>query len=175
MHRHKLTAALVVLVIFFHQPLVAAEKQENLAPLVDLVKIGGGDLRYFVWHIYTAELYAQTRIFHIDKPYALRITYARKVSKARLIQSTKSELRHHTATSENKISRWMEGLNKLWRDVKKNDALTLSVDKHQRAHFYLNNIALGSINDPEFTKAFSSIWLAENTSKPDLRAALLNL
>ena len=32
----------------------------------------------------------------------------------------------------------------------------------------------GDVRDPDFVKPFMDIWLGENTSEPELRAALLN-
>ena len=41
------------------------------------------------------------------------------------------------------------------------------------ARFFHDGKPLGAIADPEFSRAFFSIWLAPSTSAPDLRAALL--
>ena len=41
------------------------------------------------------------------------------------------------------------------------------------AEFFYRDASIGTIEDPQFARAFFSIWLDPRTSAPDLRAALL--
>jgi len=68
---------------------------------------------------------------------------------------------------------WLETLARLWPDVRKNDLLALVLDKQDRGTFYLNGKALGAIDDPGFGEDFLAIWLSPETSRPELRLALL--
>jgi hypothetical protein len=41
------------------------------------------------------------------------------------------------------------------------------------ARFWFNGQLRGAVADPEFSRLFFGIWLAETTSEPTLRSALL--
>jgi hypothetical protein len=47
------------------------------------------------------------------------------------------------------------------------------VDEQDRSSFSLNGRALGTIEDPGFGQDFLAIWLSPETSRPELRLALI--
>ena len=61
----------------------------------------------------------------------------------------------------------------MWPDVKKNDVLAIALDSQGRSTFFLNGQTLGTIEDPGFGRDFLAIWLSPETSRPELRLALI--
>ena len=61
----------------------------------------------------------------------------------------------------------------MWPDVKENDVLALVLDGGNKSTFLLNGEPLGSIDEPAFGQRFLDIWLSPETSRPELRLALI--
>jgi hypothetical protein len=139
-----------------------------------LNKLGEGEMRYLFWTLYKAELYGikSDSILNFNHDIVFTLTYQRSISSAALIAATKDQWQHLDYTNE-AIDKWITLLIDLLPTVKKQDALTLKLDKQNYSYFYLNNKAIGNIQDPTFGPAFLSIWLSKNTSEPKLRKQLL--
>ena len=138
-----------------------------------LQKIGESEMQVMFWRIYRAELFANSQPYNRDSyPQLLSITYLRAIEQQALLEATQDQWLHLGVASEQQ-NRWLAQLDKVWPDVKKGDQLRLLVDENQQSHFFSREQHLGSIDDPEFGRAFLDIWLSENTSHPKLRAELL--
>jgi hypothetical protein len=57
--------------------------------------------------------------------------------------------------------------------VQVGDSLLLYVDTSYSSSFSHNDIHIGTVSDPEFSKAFAGIWLDEKTTHAKLRQQLL--
>lgn len=64
-------------------------------------------------------------------------------------------------------------LRDLFPDVKSGDSITGVNQPGKGALFLSNGRVLGEISDPEFARLFFGIWLAPQTSEPQLRRNLL--
>jgi Chalcone isomerase-like len=70
-------------------------------------------------------------------------------------------------------TRWEAQMRALFPDVKTGDRITGVHQPRTGAVFWSNARLLGEIRDPAFAKLFFGIWLAPQTSEPQLRQALL--
>ena len=55
------------------------------------------------------------------------------------------------------------------------DEMTMLYQPGQPTRFFKNGVATGEVSEPGFADAFFGVWLAPETSDPDLRKSLLNL
>lgn len=136
-------------------------------------KLGEATLRFALWDIYEAKLYSSGSRFTFSQPFALELRYLRSFGKAQLISETTRQLEKLEFGSREDLQGWMQQLDGIWPDVDRNDTLTLLVDENLHASFYFNRQYIGAVPDPEFARGFAGIWLAENSSRPKLRAKLL--
>ncbi|MFL0810074.1 MAG: chalcone isomerase family protein [Agarilytica sp.] len=125
------------------------------------------------WDIYNAQLFAKDGKYIPGQPFALEIEYLRSIKKSRLINETINQWKHIGLRNHPSAQDWAEQLEQTWSDVRASDTLTMIVTENQHATFLLNGTTLGTIKDPEFSIAFSSIWLSIKTSRPELRKQLL--
>ena len=58
-------------------------------------------------------------------------------------------------------------------DVSDQNTIVGVADAQANTRFYLDGELIGEIREPDFTRAFFSIWLGERTSEPELRDQLL--
>jgi len=145
----------------------------EILPWKSMTKIGEATLRFAVWDIYQARLYCHDDTFAFTQPYVLEITYLRNFSKRQLLKETDKQLKKLELNRHTDFQSWMSRLGDIWPDVRKNDTLALHVDAHLHARFYFNHRYIGTVEDPEFSRSFSSIWLAENATRPTIRMKLL--
>jgi len=149
-------------------PVRAMEPQE-----VPLQKVGEARLKVFVWPVYTSRLYsADGNYVAGQRPVRLDIEYLRDVDDEDLVSHTEKEWRHQNITHERQ-RRWLAQLAQLWPDVAEGDVLSVAVDKRNVSTFYRNGERLGTLEDPDFGQSFLGIWLSPDTSRPELRLALL--
>lgn len=142
-------------------------------PLQHLTKLGQGEMDYLFWTLYEAELYAHNgRISPTYQNTALKLTYAKSISKQALLEATQDQweyLGYHLQD----INRWLAKLHPIWPNVEPDDELTFFIDENGISRFYMGKTLLGVIGDIQFGQAFMAIWLSKNTSEPELRQALL--
>jgi hypothetical protein len=66
-------------------------------------------------------------------------------------------------------------MTSIFPDVRAGDRLTGVHARGELARFFLNGQPRGDMRDADFVRRFIGIWLAPQTSQPQLRAALLGL
>ncbi|WP_299006472.1 hypothetical protein [uncultured Shewanella sp.] len=84
------------------------------APLQHLTKLGQGEMDYLFWTVYEAELYAHNG--HISPTYqntALKLTYAKSISKQTLLEATQDQWEYLGYRSQD-IERWLAKLYPIW-------------------------------------------------------------
>lgn len=139
----------------------------------DLPRLGEGTLRWFGFKVYDATLWAAREQADFSAPLRLELRYARALSGAAIAERSDEEIaRLGFGTSEQRAG-WLEAMRRLFPDVEAGDALAGEHLPGQGARFFRNGAPLGEIADPEFSRAFFSIWLDPRTSAPALRASLL--
>ena len=138
-----------------------------------LVKVGEAKLKVLFWDVYTSKLYsANGRYREGQVPLRLDIQYLLDIKSDALVERTAYEWDALGLQHENR-DEWLISLSALWPDVNKNDVLTIELDDDKRSTFYRNGQLLGTIEDTAFGASFIDIWLSPDTSRPNLRAALI--
>lgn len=152
---------------------VAIAPQHELKAASELEKVGEARLKVMFWSVYDSRLYAEDGVYQQGKrPLKLEIQYLRDIRAADLVKRTGEEWEDLGVTHERQ-DEWMDKLLALWPDVNKNDILTLELDADNHATFYRNDERLGTIEDGDFGRNFIDIWLSPDTSRPDMRLALI--
>lgn len=138
---------------------------------------GEGRLRFFGMRIYDARLWSgATRVSAGNRdttPFALELVYARGLVGKLIAERSLKEMRRQRDITEAEATRWLSAMETLFPDVKEGDRLTGLHVPGMGARFAFNGQPLGDVRDPEFARLFFGIWLAEQSSEPGLRAALL--
>lgn len=143
-------------------------------PLASLQKNGEGTMTVMFWDVYRAQLYSPEQPYQLtSRPQALSIVYLRDIKKTDLVEATKDQWQKIGFTHPH-IPQWLILLEDIWPNVNKNSQLVLRVDT-LTSTFYHNDEVIGTLDDPDFGPAFISIWLSENTTRPELRKQLLGL
>ncbi len=136
-------------------------------------KVGEARLKVMLWSVYDSRLYAPGGQYERGmRPLKLEIEYLRDISAEDLVKRTGKEW-DDMGLSHERQGEWMQQLRSLWPDVRKNDVLTLELDGNSHATFYSNGKRLGTIEDGAFGQHFIDIWLSPETSRPEMRLALI--
>ena len=137
--------------------------------------IGSGRLRYFGLSVYDASLWAPPdfRAAGFDNQrFALSLTYLRTFSANEIAQRTLQEIRRVHDVSPDLARVWLTALQNVLTDVVAGDRLT-GLNPPGGVAFWHQGRKLGDIGDAAFGSRFFGIWLANSTSEPGLRKALL--
>lgn len=139
----------------------------NLAP--GLRPWGRGEYRRFGFLVYEATLWAGDDPQR--PPLALRLDYKRKIAGKDIAAASIREMRRFVS-DQSQLDAWGRQLEQLFPDVRDGDHL-IGLWQPEGAFFYQDWRPIGRVDDPLFARCFFAIWLDENTSAPELRAALL--
>lgn len=141
-----------------------------------------GTYRWFGLKIYDARVWARQQAIEsirttgrVDRPLALQLGYARSITGEAIVDSSISEMRKLGVSDEDMLGRWAASMRAAFPDVSSGDKLTGIVDSQGHTHFFFNNMARVSIQDPLFAQAFFAIWLHPDTSAPGLRDKLMKV
>jgi len=143
------------------------------SPAATMREIGAGSLHWFGLRVYDARLAVAGERFDPAQPFALTLRYAREVSGERIAETSLDEIRRLGFGTPADHRRWLDGMRRLFPDVRRGDELTGASVPGRGAQFLLNGQSIGSIDEPEFGRAFFAIWLDPRTRSRDLRAGLL--
>lgn len=137
--------------------------------------VGEGDMRWMGFRIYTAQLWSADPRIGEREPFALVLSYHRKISREQLVDASLKELQRvaETPIDDKRLARWRAHMSKAFQDVVEGDQLVGVYLPGTGCRFYHRTDLLAEIDDPEFARAFFAIWLAPNTREPDLRRQLL--
>ena len=142
-------------------------------PQEDYQLIGSGELKFLFLKIYQAELYAPAPPSGLEAPMLLQINYLRAAPTDRIAKVTFEEMAKQAYASAEQIETWQPQYQQLLPTISAGDSLSFHYRSETEANFYFNHQLLGSIDDPDFARAFLAIWLAPTSSQPELRDALL--
>lgn len=139
----------------------------------DLQKCGEARLTVLFWDIYESSLFTPSGEYDPDiRPLRLEIRYLRAIKAKDLVAQTAKEWQAQ-GIEDSRHAQWLSVLTELWPDVNQNDVLALAIADNGRAEFSFNGQFVGAIEDPDFGRDFTGIWLSPNTTRPQLRAALI--
>lgn len=136
---------------------------------------GNGELRWFGFRIYSASLWSESVPFDPHHAFALELTYARAISRERLVKASIEEIRRLSGSryTEAQYSQWQTLLENTFRDVVEGDQLAGVYLPGVGVRFYNRTQLLAQISDPEFAQAFFNIWLDPQSRDAQLRKHLL--
>lgn len=135
--------------------------------------VGSGDLRFLVWNVYTATLFAPAGKWAPDEPFALHIVYHMDIDGEDIASKSVEEMRRQGLDDPETLRRFGASMAAIFPDVTGGTTLTGVRDRAGGTLFYGNGAFIGAVRDPEFTDRFFAIWLSPDTSEPRLRARLL--
>lgn len=150
---------------------------ENYKPIQraipEAVLVGQARMSYLFWDVYDIALFAPESQWNAEQPFALTLTYLRKLKGRDIAQRSVDEMEKRGFQDQQKLTMWLRQMEELFPDVQDQTVLIGIADKQKHSHFFLHDTYLGSVNDPMFTAEFFGIWLRSDTSEPDLRRKLL--
>ncbi len=139
----------------------------------ELRLVGEAELRFMFWSVYHSRLYSEDGGYRDGQlPLRMEIEYQLPVKRQALLERTAQEW-DHLGVEHPRQDQWLAALNRLWPDLEREDVLTLEVDADGVSTFFHNGEPLGRIADQAFADQFLAIWLSPDTSRPEVREALL--
>jgi hypothetical protein len=152
-------------------PLAGLASTGPETPTAGFQRWGSGGFRRFGFLVYEATLWAGGDD-PLRPPLALKLTYKRNISGRDIADASVREIRILGVADEARLKGWGEQMVRLFPDVRPGDHI-VGLQLPDAARFFFNDRSIGTIDDPDFARAFFAIWLDTRTSAPDLRAALL--
>ncbi len=137
--------------------------------------LGIGRFSFLFSDVYHISLYTPEQAFNPAGAFALKIDYLMPLKGAAIIERTIELIKRQAFADQTKLMQWQNTLAGFFPDVDKGVSLTGFKDKQGHTQFYRNEQWIGAVADPEFSHYFFAIWLADDTSEPKLRRALLGL
>jgi len=148
---------------------------DEIPGVPDAKKVGQGELKYAIWHVYTATLYAPKGIWQPHQPMALRIQYHLNLDGKKIADRSMHEIKHQSKVHAALFPSWHAQLKKIMPTVKSGTVLSAVFIPGQGTFFYQGTQLLGRVPGDTFGESFFDIWLGPKTSEPVLRKALLSL
>jgi hypothetical protein len=130
-------------------------------------------MTWYGLQLYDVALWTQAPAFDRDQPFALALRYLRGFKGQRIAERSVVEIERLGLGDNAKRARWGEAMKRIFPDVKAGDTLTGVYRPGLGAEFFHGDAPIGVIADPEFGRAFFSIWLDPRTREPKLRARLI--
>lgn len=138
-------------------------------------QVGSGRLTFLFWNVYDATLYAPKAQWSAREPYALSISYLRKIKGDEIAKTSAEAIRDLGFSDEKIIDDWYGRMLRIFPDVDESTTLIGVRNDKGETIFYNNDQIAGTIANPAFADWFFGIWLNEKTQKPELRKKLLGL
>ncbi|PKF63346.1 hypothetical protein CW745_00375 [Psychromonas sp. psych-6C06] len=165
--KHSLFSLLFIVCVNSHHAIASNHLTDHLK------MVGQGEMSWLFIDLYQASLYSPSGKYNEKQyPQALHIVYQKNIDKQHLISATEKEWQK-LGLNPQQAPYWLDALGQLWPDIKKGDELLFMVEEDGSGYFYHNQKLLGAINSEQFSHAFLSIWLSQNTSEPQLRQQLI--
>lgn len=161
------------LLVFYSHTAFAGGVVLNTVPNASVV--GRGVLSYAFWDVYEITLYAPKGRWDPNKHFALSIEYFHSIKGKDIADRSVQEMRKQGFSDEVKLAAWNSQMKKIFPDVKDGSVLSAVYVPGKKTIFYSRNEMIGVIKGDDFARMFFGIWLAEKTSEPQLRRALLGI
>jgi len=135
--------------------------------------VGSSSLNVWFWHIYDIELKTADGVYRLEQyPLELELTYKRGIDKDDLVKETEKQWQRFELEAQIQ-ERWLATLSEIWPDVEENDRIRFRMCEDQKTQFFFNDQPIGEIEEQQFGKFFSLIWLDSNGPYPKLTKQLL--
>lgn len=134
---------------------------------------GEGVFSWSVFKFYRARLLTPTGVFDLAKPFLLDLHYLRTLKGEQIVSTSMDEIARLNDISPDQRREWTQALTDMIPDVCLGDRLLGWFTPGNRVEFFSASQVLGLIQDADFVRMFSAIWLDERTRSPQLRHALL--
>lgn len=153
-------------------------KPPHVTDYVEGPRLGGsGRLTWWGFQVYDAHLFVPSRGLDpanfTRTPFVLELTYKRELSGKAIADASRDEILRLGFGSADARTRWHAEMARLFPDVKAGSTLAGVNLPGKGVRFYADGKRVGSIDEPEFARAFFAIWLDERTAAPRLRDSLL--
>ena len=138
---------------------------------------GAGEYRYFGFLVYQARLWAGPEFQagrYAEGPLLLELRYARSLRGEAIAERSLLEMRRQGPFDAPQAERWLATMRQAFPDVAAGDRLSGLYQPGQPTRFFHNGRLTATLDDPEFARRFFGIWLAPQSSAPELRRALLD-
>jgi hypothetical protein len=134
---------------------------------------GEGVFSWSVFKLYRARLLTHTGAFDPAKPFLLDLHYLRTLKGEQIVSTSLDEIARLNAITEEQRRKWTQILSDIIPDVGLGDRLLGWFMPGKQVEFFSATQVLGLVQDADFVRMFSAIWLDERTRSPQLRQALL--
>lgn len=157
-------------------PAPPALPPELATDLPGAVWTGAARMRFFTFNVYDAALWVAPGFSasrYAQSAFGLQLSYLRSLDGQAIAQRSLVEMRRSGPLAPAQEQRWLAAMQGAFPDVKAGDRITGLHQPGVGARFWFNGAPRATVADPEFSRLFFGIWLAESTSEPQLRTALL--
>lgn len=157
-------------------PVTPAPPPELSADLPSAQWVGTARMRYFTFNVYDAALWVAPGFSasrYAQTAFGLQLSYLRSLDGQAIAERSLTEMRRSASLTAAQEQRWLAAMQDAFPNVKAGDRITGLHQPGVGARFWFNGVARGAVPDAEFSRLFFGIWLAESTSEPRLRTALL--
>ena len=159
------------------QIIQAQQLPQELRPALPGATLSGqAKMTFFGFEVYQATLWVAPGFVDTgfeQSSFALELAYLRDFKGADIAKRSIAEMRRQTPMTVAQESTWENQMRVLFPDVKQGDRITGVHLPATGAVFWINGRLLGEVRDLAFARQFFGIWLAPQTSEPQLRRALL--
>ena len=135
--------------------------------------LGKGTLKVFVWEVYDLTLISEMNSFSWQNRFVLQFDYKRKLKKTDVIKASMKEIRRQSGVTSGDLAKWQKYLAEAIEPVEQGAQAAVEWFPAGKLAFYYKGKAPVIIDDEPFARSFINIWLGQETSEPQLRAALL--
>ena len=157
-------------------PAAPSPPPELSADLPSAQWVGTARMRYFTFNVYDAALWVAPGFStsrYAQTAFGLQLSYLRSLDGQAIAERSLTEMRRSASLSAAQEQRWLAAMQDAFPNVTTGDRITGLHQPGVGARFWFNGTARGTVPDAEFSRLFFGIWLAETTSEPRLRTALL--
>ena len=134
---------------------------------------GEGRMKVMLWNVFDAQLYAQDGEFDPNAPFALSLSYLRKLNSAKIVKTTIEEMRKQGQFTRSELDQWGSQLSQIIPNVGVGTTITGVRDSAGSTILYEGADQIGKLQDQRFTNGFFNIWLGEQTRNQALRNRLV--
>lgn len=167
-----------------HPPIMLATSEspsavappEVLEALPGAQRIGSGQLRFFGLLVYEARLWGLADFKaarYATQPFALELDYARKLDGPAIAERSIAEMQRIGTFTEAQHRQWLALMMQAFPSVVAQDRLVGTHDGKGGVRFFHNGRLTAELVDRRYAQLFFGIWLAEQSSAPALRQALI--
>lgn len=160
------------------QPAASAAPPEVLATLGPVSLQGQQQFRWLGFRVYRIRLWSLQTVpaqRYARHAFALELQYDRSFKGADIAERSIDEMADLAQFDDTRREQWLDFMRRAFPDVQEGDRLTGVNDPSGTVTFYFNGRQTATLQDAEFARLFFGIWLAPETSEPEMRQALLGL